>query len=43
MEKMNNWIHLWLGFWLDVWDRRARNKEIECIGKNVCAVVDPRS
>lgn len=42
MEKMDNWIHPWLDFWPDVWDRRARNKEIECIGKELCAVMDPR-
>lgn len=42
MEKMDNWIHPCLGFWPDVWDRRARNKEIEFTGKELCAVVDPR-
>lgn len=41
VEKMDNWIYPWLGFWPGVWDRRARNKEIECIGKRMAAVVDP--
>lgn len=35
VEKMNGWIHLWLGFWPNVWDRRARNKESECMGKHL--------
>lgn len=29
MEKMDNGIHSWLGFWPDVWDRKVKNKEME--------------
>lgn len=39
--KMDNWIHPWLGCGPGAWDRRARNKEIERIGKTLSAVVDP--
>lgn len=37
VEKMNGWIHLWLGFWPDMWDRKARNKESECMSKHLCS------
>lgn len=39
--KVDNWIYPWLGFGPGARDRRARNKETECIGQRLSAVVDP--
>lgn len=41
VEKMDHWIHPWLGFWPGVWDRRVRNKDVEGVDKRMAAVVDP--
>lgn len=32
VEKVDHWIHPWLGFWPGVWDRRVRNKDVEGAG-----------